>query len=281
MKLLVRSMAAALALAIVATACGGEGTFPDGSFAVRASGDLGTGSERLLLGIGGPNGSRLGAPEDPVVIEVAPADDPTATQRTPGIWTWIVPEATGLYRARFDFDRPGTWLATVIPEEGPSLEPVPFLVLADPLAPALGEPAPSLVTPTLADLPLERLTTDLTPDPAFYEVSLDEALTNGRRTVLVFSTPAYCQTAACGPLLDNVQDVSPQYPDVDFIHVEVFTEFWTEDFAPTPAYLAPSAGPDGFSLPSEPWVFVMDETGTVVARFEGVMAPEELAPFLG
>ena len=35
-----------------------------------------------------------------------------------------------------------------------------------------------------------------------------------------------------------------------------------------------------WGLPTEPWVFVVDAKGTVVARFEGVFALEELGAVL-
>jgi hypothetical protein len=282
MSPLLRYLAGLVAVAALSSACGGAAaSFGDDAFAVRANSDLGMGRDRLLVGIGNDGGARLGSPDDSVTLEVAPVDDPASVQRAPGVWTWIVPDVTGLYRAEFDFDRPGTWTVTVVPETGAPLEAVPFLVAADPFAPAIGEQAPVVPTPTLDDLPLERLTTDPTPYPAFYELSLDEALANGRTTVLVFSTPAYCVTAACGPLLDTVQQVAPDYPEANFIHVEVYTDFWTEGFVPGVAFIAPSAGPGGFNLVSEPWVFVIDPAGRIVARLEGVMAPEELVSLLG
>lgn len=271
--------------ALVSTACGGgdsapEASFPEDAFAVRASTDIGLGAERLLMGVGDAAGTRLGSPDDGVVIEVAPESDPGAVQSQPGIWTWIVPDAIGLYRATFEFDQPGLWVATVTPEGRESLEPVSFNVAEDPFAPALGEVAPVLATPTLADHTIEELTTDPEPDPALYELSLDEAVGSGKPTVLVFSTPAYCRTAACGPLLEHVKDIASDHPEVNFIHVEVFTGLTDPDFAPDAAHLAPAVGPDWYNLPSEPWVFVIDESGVIEARFEGVMDPAELSEIL-
>ena len=98
--------------------------------------------------------------------------------------------------------------------------------------------------------------------------------------MVVFSTPAYCQTAACGPLLDEVKRLAPDHPDVDFIHVEVFTGLTDPDFAPDADHLAPAVGLDWFALPSEPWVFAMDAAGIVIGRFEGVMDPSELEAIL-
>ena len=62
-----------------------------------------------------------------------------------------------------------------------------FEVRADTFAPAVGEPALVPVTPTASEFPLSEITTDPEPDPAFYALSLDEAIGNGRRTVIVFS----------------------------------------------------------------------------------------------
>ena len=269
-----------LVLALLIGACGGESKFPDNAFAIIANQDLGSGRGRLLVAIGDDQGSRLGSPDDGIIIEVAPVGNPAAVQSAPGIWTWLLPQVSGLYRAQFDFNMPGMWVATVAPVDGNPLAEVLFDVAENSSAPAVGEHAPIVPTPTLDVLPIEQLTTDTTPDVTFYAISLDDALASGKPTVLVFSTPAYCQTAMCGPLLDIVQQVAPQYPDINFIHVEVFTEFWIDGFSPVSEFVAQSAGPGGFRLISEPWVFVISSDGVIIGRFEGVLAPEELSPLL-
>lgn len=281
-----RFTALAAALVLVTAACGsgdgatpaadGETTFPADSFAILAAADIGLGNSRILLGIGDAAGRRLGSPEDEVTIQVAHEERLDEVQTAPGAFTWIVEGAFGLYRATFQFDRPGIWQAVVIPESGDPLPPTLFSVLEDTFAPAVGEAAPAPETPTLDEFPFEEITTDIDPDPRFYELSLDEAIGNGRKTVVVFATPAFCQSAACGPLLDIAKSVAPQHPDVDFVHIEVYTNLTDPDFAPIPANLAPSVLRDWWNLPSEPWVFVVDEAGIVRARFEGVLAAEEL-----
>jgi hypothetical protein len=255
---------------------GGDGTFPADSFAIIANADVGVGRSRLLVGVLEEGGRRLGSPADEVTISIRPTDRPDSIQTEKGIFTWIVEGALGLYRAEFDLDSPGIWEAVVVPRVGDPLPPAGFQVLADPAAPAVGEQAPAPQTPTLGDSSLEEITTDPDPDLSFYELSLHEAIGNARKTVVVFSTPAFCQTAACGPLLDITKEVAPKHPDVDFIHIEVYTNLTDPDFAPTPEYLAPSVLSQWWNLPSEPWVFVVDEAGIIQARFEGVIAAEEL-----
>jgi hypothetical protein len=281
-NLKLRLVAAAIAVAATGAACGsGPSTFGDDAIGVRASTDVGVGRERLLLGVAALDGTRLGSPQDAVSFELSPVEDPGSVQLVPATFTWILEDVVGLYRAEADFDRAGPWQAIIVPEEGNPLEPVLFNVFAEPLAPALGAPAPVAPTPTLDDLPIAELTTDDQPDLRFYEMSLAEAIESRRPTVLVFSTPAYCQTSACGPLLDTVKGMAPDYPDVNFIHVEVFTGLAEPDFVPDAAHLAPAVTEEWYSLPSEPWVFVIDGSGLVAGRFEGVMDGSELAAVLG
>ncbi len=269
-----------LCLAMMASACGGgeevEPSFPEGSFAIVANADVGTGASRVLVAIAQEDGTRLGSPNIGIQLTARPLDAPGETSRATGVFTWMVEDVVGLYRAAFEFDRPGTWEITVQPSSGPPLAPVAVNVLEKTLSPNIGDPAPVAPTPTLADSTLAELTTDPTPEPRFYATSLEDALASGKPTVLVFSTPAYCQTAACGPLLDTVKGVAVSYPDVNFIHVEVYTGLTDPDFVPDPAHLAPAAGPDYWNLPTEPWVYVIDAGGTVTARFEGVMGEDEL-----
>ncbi len=255
---------------------GDESAFPADSFAIPANADIGLGRSRILVGIGDATGRRLGSPGAEVSIRVAHQDRLDEVQTTTGIFTWIVDGAFGLYRATFDFDIPGIWQATVIPDRGDPLPAALFNVLEDTFAPGVGDAAPAPATPTAPEFSFEEITTDLDPDPRFYEMSLDEAIGNGRKTVVIFATPAFCQSAACGPLLDIVKGLAPDYPEVDFVHVEVYTNLTVPDFAPIPINLAPAVQADWWNLPSEPWVFVVDEEGVVQARFEGVVAAEEL-----
>jgi hypothetical protein len=193
----------------------------------------------------------------------------------------------------FEFDRAGSWQVVVVPEEGAPLEPALFSVLdpacrlarsdqapaVPPCALQVGDIAPAVASPTLSDAPIEELTTDPDPDERLYRMSLGDAVGSGRSTVVVFATPAFCQTAACGPLLDTVKTVIDDHPDTNFVHVEVYTGFREPDFDPAdPARIAPAV--TAFRLVTEPWVFVVDGDGRITARFEGVMDVAELEPYL-
>jgi hypothetical protein len=276
-----------LTLLLMSTACGAA-TRPAASpeigpdsFAIITNADIAVGSGRTLVGIVGPEGERLGSPSDRVAIEVAPADDPAARQRADGAFTWILEPVVGVYRADFDFDRPGPWLLTVVPSSGVPLPASRFAVRESTIAPATGDRAPLVETPTIADAPIESITTDPNPDPRFYTLSLDEAVSSGRPTVAVFSTPGFCDSAACGPMLEQAKGFADDHPGLNFLHIEIYEGWGEPGFVPDGDHLSQAVGASGWNLPTEPWVFVIDGEGIITHRFEGVMDPSELALALG
>ena len=281
-----RYLTAALVLILVAAACGDSSADTSDELpeiiTIRASTDLAVGQERLLLALASIDGTRLGSPELDVTIGLWPEDEPEARQEVAGDWVWAIPDRSGLYRATVDFDRPGVWIAEVIPATGPQPPPVPIFVNEIATTAAVGSSAPASDSPTGSDPEaIATFSTDTDPDPRFYELSVAEAVSSGRPSVVVFATPRFCQTAVCGPTLEIIKEIIDDYPDVNFVHVEVY------DMANSPEefssiedlLLAPSVVEWG--LTSEPWVFVVDADGVISGRFEGVVESEEIAALLG
>ena len=138
----------------------------------------------------------------------------------------------------------------------------------DAIAPNVGDPGFPSVSRTGTGDALKEISSDQTPDESLYQITLEEALGNGRATVISFSTPAYCQTAICAPVLESVKNVKDARDgDIDFVHVEIFGDF--ETFEPAEAVTE-------WQLQSEPWTYVLDDAGIVTARFAGPVSPSEL-----
>lgn len=248
--------------------------------------------------VAGPPSRFLYSIADPAnpFVPTASADVATqvafyALQRDPGTAVATVPgtfldsgSGLGLYHLSTTFDCVGAWgleLTATLPA-GPVTTRAIFDVLPAGSVPAIGAAAPRSQTPT-AQTPeaIALISTDPAPDPDLYRLSIDQAVGSGRPTWIVFSTPAFCSTATCGPTLEVVKSVAGDYKDrVDFIHVEPYQLHMTD------AGLQPLLSDQGqlqvvgsvidYGLPTEPYQFLVDGAGIVRASFQGIAGADEI-----
>jgi hypothetical protein len=229
----------------------------------------------------------LAAPE--VTTELAFYDlqkDPaTPTATASGTFIWAVQGQRGLYHATATFGEAGPWgVQVTVHRAGHADESVRtrFDVLAQPTTPAIGAAVPvsqTLTAESAADI--ARISTDTKPDPAFYRVSVAQALAAHQPFVLVFATPQFCQSQICGPTLDTVKSVAgPFEAKVDFIHVEPYVLAQAATGGLQPVYkngnLQLVTAALEWGLPSEPWIFVVGADGKLRAAFEGAVGTDEL-----
>lgn len=263
-------LACILVVVLVSGACSG-GTQPL-ALVASSPGSLEVGSQRVLLGLVEPETQEfLAAPDLEAKATFTGPSEETISD-VPLEFVWAVPDVRGLYRAEIEFPAAGAWSVIIDAEGYPATEATVMVVGEDTAMPQVGDAAPSVATRTSGSHPLSEITSDPDPDPDLYELSLDAALADDRPTVVVFATPAFCTSATCGPVLDNVKTVADSHPEADFLHVEVYENLDADSFED----LITVEAVDIWALPSEPWVFVTDADGTVTARFEGTIDPVEL-----
>ena len=214
------------------------------------------------------------------------ARDPNAPVATvTARFQWLLEGRTGIYVADVEYLEAGEWGAEFVTAVGsgtPEVIRARFQVHGQGTAPGIGDPVPSEKTPTLADVDgdVTKISSDTTPDPRLYEVSLDQALAERRPIVIAFATPAFCKSQTCGPMLDVVKAVAKDEPDVAFINVEPylleFTDGRLQPVLDANNQLRPAPVTLAFGIPSEPWVFVVDRTGLVTGSFEATVGTDEL-----
>jgi hypothetical protein len=182
-------------------------------------------------------------------------------------------DATSVYVVpKVDFNRPGPWIGIAMLKGPNGLEasraPSPDIGRF-PRIPKVGEKAPVIHTPTAADVggDLAKIDTRVPPDQ-MHEVDFADVV-GKKPVVLVFATPALCQSRVCGPVVDVVQQVADQHKgEADFIHMEVYN-----DNDPNKGIRPQLAA---FGLESEPWTFLIDRDGVVRDRIEGAYGVSEL-----
>lgn len=180
------------------------------------------------------------------------------------------------------FDGPGIWQARfqlLAPDASEPLEgSLAFQVQEESATLKVGDQAPPSRNPTARDVQdLTEITTHHPPVGGLYRLTVAEALQQPKPLVVVFATPQFCVTLMCGPVTDVVAQVYASYNDrANFIHIEP----WELDTARNEGRLVQTEVVQEWRLPTEPWVFVMDPSGRVAARFEGLVTVDELSAAL-
>jgi hypothetical protein len=126
---------------------------------------------------------------------------------------------------------------------------------------AVGEPAPRVHTPTVGDVANAKEIDTRVPPDRMHEDDLADVLGH-KPAIVVFASPAHCQTWACGPVLDATEEARERFGnEISFIHMEIY-----KGNDPT-AGVRPQVS--AFRLHSDTWLFAIDADGVVRERLEG------------
>ena len=292
---MLRAAALALAAGLLVAGCGGssgaaqeepeDGTLEalwrapgDDVAIVPGTADFGPGRVRLTFLVIDDEGRVVTRPTARVWVarglEQEPFAETTARSEPIGVEGSEAADAEAIFVTHLDLAEPGTYWVLAEPEGGRKIQAIGNVVVVDdPAAPAVGEPAVASETPTIASTggDFEALTTQDPPDRELLEHSIADSLEAKVPFVVTFATPRYCQTRTCGPVVDVVDAVRERYGSqgIRFIHVEIYedndpakeTNRWVREW----------------NLPSEPFTFVVGADGLIKERFEGTVSVRELA----
>lgn len=283
-----RTFLGATGLAAVAVACGNDGDSngavssqtcaPTGEQPVTgsiASNDVYVGSEqRFAFGVvrRQENGDEALVQAEQVLVAFAPACEAPGLAKSTTFHADGLEPGRGIYVTYAAFDQVGNWEATI--SVGELTGTTPFEVKSDAQAPKVGDTAIPVKTPTVADPAGVDPICTRTPACPFHAVSLDEALAADLPVVVMFSTPAYCVSRTCGPVLELMVEAAPAYEGrAAFVHVEVWKDRTTESLAPgMDAWLGEAR--------TEPWAFGVGTDDTIVARLDGAFDRAELVSLI-
>jgi len=249
---------------------------------INPPGELTCGADRILFSFLDIQNRPIGAPDRSASVALynlgRDASTPAAT--ADGTFVWAIEGSVGIYVANVTLPEAGTWgaeFSTTGPDGKSETIRLTFSVVTDSPVIRVGEAAPPSRTATGDPA---GISTDTNPDPRFYSTSVDTALADHKPFVLVFATPKFCTSGQCGPTLERVKPFLDEYPGVTFINVEPY-ELEADANGQLKAVvtgnqLIPTQPTLDWGLLSEPWVFVVDGSGTVTASFSLIFGDEEL-----
>ena len=205
-------------------------------------------------------------------LKQKPYAETTAKLEPIGVPGGATADAQNIYVTSIEAPTPGTYWILAEPVGGQRIQALGNVVVRkQAAAPSVGERAIPSRNPTLRPgVDPKAVTTAEPPDRNLLRTTVATAMAAKRPFVVTFSTPLYCQTRTCGPVVQVVQSVARDWQSkgIDFIHIEIYkdndpskgTNRWVEEW----------------KLPSEPFTFVVDRTGVIRARLEGAFSTAEL-----
>jgi hypothetical protein len=181
-------------------------------------------------------------------------------------------EVTDIWVVTHDFDKTGAWDLQVIFDGGAG--EAAFAIADEAEAPTVGGQATASASPTEEDAGGVDPICTRKPACSLHELTIADALAQSKPTVIIFGTPAFCESRTCGPVVDFVEAAAKKYgDDASFIHVEVWKddEKAVGDFGKgyVPAFAE-------WKLQTEPWLYFVGSDGVVKDRWLGAAGEDEI-----
>ncbi len=227
-------------------------------------------AQRVTFGLGDAQGAILDNGPRSLDFEVLQdnrvVDRITSTRHAEGLARSYYPltfrpATAGVYTARTNIDGERI-LAT-------------FLVAAKVAIPQVGQPMVVLDTPTTTHHRGVNPICTRSPVCPLHKVNLRDALDARKPVAFLMATPAYCQTAICGPVLDVLVSQHAEFGDrVQMIHAEVYADGKKAAADIDKATLSPALR--AYHLPFEPSLFLSHADGTIAARLDTTFDRAEL-----
>ena len=218
------------------------------------------------------DGTAVGAPVDAVAVRPPGLDDVS----------WV---------ASLDIPTPRAYRFNVTAQSGalPLRGSTGLVTALDQGAtPAIGASAPTIHTPTLDDVggDVRAVSTDPIADLRLYRHSTTDVLADHVPFVLVMDSTKFRVTTACGKALVMARYLLDRWPDVTFIHHEPFVysivtdtpvlEGTLTDPVLTDVAAAWGLGSGPWDAVSMPWIFIVDGSGMLRAKYQGVIGTEDV-----
>ena len=199
---------------------------------------IGVGTQRLLVEIQGPDREPLETSSPPRATLRDENGSPLGEY--PGELVWLIPDVEPVYSFVVDIPEAETYQLTVDVEAMGSTAPAGFVAVDNPVQVESGEPAP-------------EVSGEAVRGPA----------------LVVFASPDWCPSQSCRPMLEQVEALAERDAQVSWQHVEVFID-------PKAESKELSGNVQVWGLPSQPWLYGVDEAGMVVTVFEGGVSDREI-----
>ena len=247
--------------------------------ATLGTSDIAIGTNRLILGIQNPQRKTITA--EKISIDFYQEKDNITKFEFSNQGSFInwPNSKSGIYVTYVKFDKAGDWLAEIKPLDGEYKGQKARIVMdvkSSSSTPKIGDKIPqtnNIVAKNPEDL--QKITSDINPNMDLYNESVEEILeSQDKPLLLLFATPGQCKSFTCGPQMNIIKRLHENYnKDMYFVHIEVYDMESANnegEFTEISQVIKP------WNLPSEPWIFLINNKGIITNKFESFVPQSEL-----
>ena len=222
----------------------------------------------------------------PVTVRLARFDGTPVGDPVPARGVRPEGETRASFVATLSIPAPGAWRLLV--SDGSSEGSVAIEALDPGATTRIGSAAPDVDTPTLDDVGgvVRAVTTEPAPDLRLSTTSTADARAAGKPYVLVIDSARFKVSPACGRALSMIEVLVDRWPGVAFIHLEPFEyQVITEEPVLSGPLTDPplnrfakafGLGDTAWPATEMPWVYVVDGSGTVRAKYTGIVGTADI-----
>ena len=247
----------------------------DGYSAVLATTDLKTGDNRFSFLLSSPEG--FVSVENVALRIYQGGSKATALGYVPDFIRWDgLPR--GSYVDHVNFPDSGMWEASIDFNDSGARRSAGliFEVSATSTSPVIGESVPLSESKTFEMVGrIEDLSTGSLIHTNLYDMTIREAIYEGKPLITTFSSPAFCISEVCGPQVEVLNELSISLVGkINTIHVDVYAD-------PPEAQLDIDSANYSeifleWGLNSPQWTFLTDCEGKVFRKYQGFAAKSEI-----
>lgn len=234
-------------------------------------------SQRLPFLLAGSDGAPLDTISGDVAITITDAAGAVVTELSvaghadgvprPYLPVTFTPPAAGTYQvqATYQGEQPTSAVQVGAATAGTPGGPLPLQV---------GDPFPVVDSPTVTDARGVDPVCTNKPACPLHSQNVSEVLRAGKPMLVLVSTPLYCQSNICGPVLELVVEAAGAHPELAIIHCEVYADPLK---VASVAEATLAAVPTAVGLPLEPALFAVGADGKLRLRLDSIFDRTEIA----
>jgi protein SCO1/2 len=224
---------------------------------------------------------------DPLTVQLERFDGTPAGEPVPAAAVLPTGEDQAAFVATMSIPEPGAWRLRLT--SGPATGDIPVQVLPAGATLPIGAPAPDIDTPTLDDVAgvVRAVTTEPNPDLRMSRTSTADARAMGRPYVIVIDSSRFRVSPECGRALTMSRFLLDRWEDeVVFVHLEPFEyQVITQEPVLSGTLTDPplnewtrawGLGDRTWPAVKMPWIFVVDGSGTVRAKYTGLVGTADV-----